>query len=308
MNKLEIIAIQSILGLKLTGIYDSDTKSAVIDFQRKYGLVRDGIVGSKTRRALLSALGDKTRSTQRYLVDRVIKYHNKGLSTDWIYTRIKSMFSDRSDDKLRIGLARILADRDALQLFTLTHIAYFLGNVREEVGYNFNDKENLDYSDDSLIETFSFFKRYPRLARRYGRTKYHKASQVMIANCAYANRYGNGGVKSNDGWIYRGSGAMQITFKDNNIAINEYAKNECKQSYPDFVSDPESKITSQYSLVSGALYWGLNDIGRLIKSEELDVETSYAITARINRYTRSYDKRWKHTKKFAKLLGLKVHG
>lgn len=308
MNKLSVIAIQTLLGTRITGSYDSDTNRAVKDFQRKNGLIQDGIVGAKTSKAIASAIMDKTRSNQRYLVDRVITSGKPKLRATWIFDRIKSMFSDKSETKLRVGLIRILSDAECLQLDSLTRIAYFLGNVREEVGYNFNDVENMNYSIKSLKATFRIFRNNPALAARYGRGEGHKANQMMIANNAYANRYGNGSPKSNDGWAYRGAGALQLTFKNNNIAISDFARLKCKQTYPDFITDPGAKISSQYSLVSGALFWGLNNLGKLVTDDKtVYKKTSHAITAKINKYTHSYDKRWSHTKKIAKLLGLRIY-
>lgn len=39
--------------------------------------------------------------------------------------------------------------------------------------------------------------------------------QARIANIAYAGQYGNGDATSGDGWAFRGSGLLQLTFRAN---------------------------------------------------------------------------------------------
>jgi putative chitinase len=42
--------------------------------------------------------------------------------------------------------------------------------------------------------------------------------QQRIANIAYASQYSNGESASGDGWAYRGSGLLQLTFRANSDA------------------------------------------------------------------------------------------
>ncbi len=39
--------------LEITGVFDDDTKAAVMKFQKKYGLTQDGIVGKKTWKKII---------------------------------------------------------------------------------------------------------------------------------------------------------------------------------------------------------------------------------------------------------------
>lgn len=79
--------------------------------------------------------------------------------------------------------------------------------------------ENLNYSAAALPKVPGWARRFPPgVAERVGRTSRHPADQEAIANIAYANRFGNRGPESGDGWRYRGSGIFQITFADNHVA------------------------------------------------------------------------------------------
>jgi putative chitinase len=76
------------------------------------------------------------------------------------------------------------------------------------------------------------------MAALYGRTAAHPANQTMIANVAYANRYGNGSIESGDGWRYRGRGPG-LTFKNNYAACGK-ALGLDLVSYPDMMVQPET--------------------------------------------------------------------
>ncbi len=83
----EVIAIQTKLSEsgyysgKIDGIYGSATKSAVIKFQRDNGLEADGIVGSKTLKALGIAQnsgGSKYTQSETALLARIISAESRG--------------------------------------------------------------------------------------------------------------------------------------------------------------------------------------------------------------------------------------
>lgn len=45
-------AVQAIVNLDVTGVFDGRTEEAIVNFQREHGLTADGIVGAKTWKAL----------------------------------------------------------------------------------------------------------------------------------------------------------------------------------------------------------------------------------------------------------------
>lgn len=91
----------------------------------------------------------------------------------------------------------------------------FLAQVVHELGISKNGrpvfKERLNYTPSRIKKYSKFFRKHPKLAELYGRTKQHKADSVNLANYFYANRLGNGSVKSGDGYRYRGTGVLQST-------------------------------------------------------------------------------------------------
>ena len=88
--------------------------------------------------------------------------------------------------------------------------------------------ENLNYSAAGLQLTFG---KYFTTAQA---TAYARQPE-RIANRAYANRMGNGGEVSCDGWRFRGRGLVQITGRDN------YAKYGIADD-PDKALDPETAV------------------------------------------------------------------
>ena len=97
-------------------------------------------------------------------------------------------------------------------------MACFLANVGVESGSLTSFVENLNYSAIGLANTWpSRFAVNPK-AKPYAPNL--AALQLAhkpqgIANNVYANRLGNGGVGSGDGWRFRGRGPIQITGHDN---------------------------------------------------------------------------------------------
>jgi putative chitinase len=103
--------------------------------------------------------------------------------------------------------------------------AAFLAQIAHESNELHALEENLNYRPEAILATFNSktTKRFtPEQAQQYGRTPAHPANQQMIANIAYAGRYGNGNVASGDGWLFRGVGLIQLTFRANHEACADY--------------------------------------------------------------------------------------
>jgi putative chitinase len=153
------------------------------------------------------------------------------LAADWIDPLVSAMsaFSINTPKRMSAFLAQILHESAGF-----THLT-----------------ENLNYRPSALMATFNTKTniRFPAiLAEQFGRTNEHPANQTMIAMIAYANRYGNGGVESGDGWRYRGRGPIQLTFKGN--------YRECgKVLGIDLVADPDRLLEPVIGARAAGWFW-----------------------------------------------------
>lgn len=109
---------------------------------------------------------------------------------------------------------------DFFDLNTVPRITTFLAQCLHESAFFENTAENLNYSAEGLMKTFNTSKniRFPNLAFAQ---KYARQPQ-KIANYVYANRNGNGGPDSGDGWRFRGQGLIQLTFRNTYLAYSGY--------------------------------------------------------------------------------------
>jgi len=146
---------------------------------------------------------------------------------------------------------------------TPRRLAHFLAQCHHEsAGFNVVE-ENLNYSAEGLLRTF---KKYftPEQANEYAHNK------VKIASRVYANRMGNGDEASQEGWLYRGRGYVQLTGKDNYAALND-------QLPGDILKNPDI-VATRYPMLSAAWFWDKNKINDLL----CDNETIDDVTRKVN--------------------------
>ena len=182
-------------------------------------------------------------------------------------------------------------------LNTGLRLAMFLAQVREETGSDLKViRENLNYSEEALPKLYKAFN--DRLADKYGRNEEHKANQEAIANIAYANKLGNGNADSDgdgdmdaddDGYKYRGAGCLQITGKGNFAEVQK----RCVK-YAGTEMNPD---TLEGFLVFGMAYWIWRDCYDAADTGNID-----KVTAIINKYTDSYERRKAHYDKIKHLI------
>lgn len=145
---------------------------------------------------------------------------------------------------------------------TPLRLAHFLSQCHHEsAGFKLVE-ENLNYSAEGLLKTF---KKYftPEQAQEYAHNK------VRIASRVYANRMGNGDEASQEGWLYRGRGYIQLTGKDNYAALND-------QLPGDIIKNPDLVATS-YPMLSAAWFWDHNKI-----NDVADIGFSNDVTKKVN--------------------------
>lgn len=141
--------------------------------------------------------------------------------------------------------------------------AAFLAQVAHESQCLTHLEENLNYSEEGLLETWaSHFD--AKLAAEYA----HDA--VRIGNRAYAGRDGNGDEASGDGYRYRGRGLFGITGKANYEACG-------KGIGYDLVNSPNVLTIAGPAALSAAWFWAERGLNALADSGNF-----VGITQRIN--------------------------
>lgn len=127
--------------------------------------------------------------------------------------------------------------------------AGFIGQITEETGDFLRLSENLNYSAPRLATIFP--------THFHNDTEQYAHRPQMIANRVYANRFGNGDEASGDGYRYRGSGLIMLTFKDNYLKYGTLAGQ-------DLIAQPDLiRTIGQVSANVAACYWkthGCNEL------------------------------------------------
>lgn len=142
------------------------------------------------------------------------------------------------------------AAMQAYGINTPARISAFLAQVAHESGLFTRRTENLNYSAERLLQVFPKYFTTAALAAKYGR------KPELIANRVYANRMGNGGEASGDGWRYRGRGYIQLTGRDNYAACD-------KALGAGLLASPEKLETVEMSALSAAWYWNKRGCNKL---------------------------------------------
>lgn len=102
-------------------------------------------------------------------------------------------------------------------------------------------RENLNYSEEGLYETFN--KYFPTLSM----AELYAHQPEKIANRVYANRMGNGSPESGDGWKFRAAGYIGTTGRTNFYRLSKYLA-------VDVISNPELVATA-YPLEAALFYF-----------------------------------------------------
>jgi putative chitinase len=174
-------------------------------------------------------------------------------------------------------------------------LAAYFAQVSHETGNLRAVEENLNYSAKGLAEIWP--KRYAinpnaptkdpnDLAKAIAR------NPVAIANHTYANRMGNGGVESGDGYKYRGRGLFQLTGKIQYVEYSKdtYGDNRC-------VINPDLVAYSEDCVRSSIWYWIRNGLNAFADARDIK-----GMTKKINGGYTGLEHRQDLYRKFTKLL------
>jgi len=137
-------------------------------------------------------------------------------------------------------------------IVTPARVAGFISQCQHESADFTILTENLNYSAKGLRGIFGKYFPNDDIAKQYER------KPQMIANRVYANRMGNGSEQSNDGWIFRGRGLVQLTGRSNYTQCSrDLFGDDTLVENPDVVTEPD------YAILSACWFWHknrLNDI------------------------------------------------
>lgn len=150
------------------------------------------------------------------------------------------------------------------EITTVARAAAFIAQVGHESGGLTTIRENLNYSQNGLRTTFGKYFPSDEMAGKYAR------QPQLIASRVYANRMGNGDERSQDGWIFRGRGLIQITGKFNYTAF-------AKSMKLDLLKATAYMETNEGAAMSAAWFWHTNSLNTLA-----DQTRFTDITKRIN--------------------------
>jgi predicted chitinase len=143
-------------------------------------------------------------------------------------------------------------------------LAHFFAQVLHESGCMRFDMENLNYSADALRRVFGKYFKTDEDASACAR------QPERIANRVYANRMGNRGESSGDGWKYRGRGLIQLTGRQNYQAFADWVGD------PRVIDDPDL-VASEYAVHSAVFFWDRNGLNTLADKDDV-----VALTRKIN--------------------------
>lgn len=174
--------------------------------------------------------------------------------------------------------------------------AHFIAQVGHESNSFKSLRENLNYSVDGLLKTFSRARISEADAKKYGRKDGQPANQEQIANSAYGGDWGLknlGNSQAGDGWKFRGAGLIQLTGRANFIKAN-------KALNFDLVNRPE-RVAEDNLIAALAAGWFWEENGLNILADKDDV---VAITKKINGGTNGLDDRKQRLVVAKKALGV----
>lgn len=122
--------------------------------------------------------------------------------------------------------------------------------------------ENLNYSAQALFRLFPLTPHRPWGFTAQEAADYARKPEA-IANRIYADRNGNGNEASGEGWLYRGRGPIQITFRDN----YRVASVPCGV---DLEAEPELLIEPKYGAIASGHFWHLRRCNELADQDKTE--------------------------------------
>jgi putative chitinase len=188
-------------------------------------------------------------------------------------------------DQWHSALSQLLPEYN---INTPQRIAAFVAQCAHESGNFMVLRENLNYRAVTLRKIFPKYFPTDAMANEYA-SKPNR--QEAIANLVYANRMGNGGPETGDGWRYAGKGLIQLTGKSNYTWFAASLQIPVEEA-------SEYLLTFEGAAQSACWFWETNNLNQW--ADKGDIVT---LTKRINGGTIGLDDRIKHYEHALHVLG-----
>lgn len=133
-------------------------------------------------------------------------------------------------------------------------VSAFVAQCMHESRFFSKLSEDLDYTPERLMIVWP--SRFPThdMAAKYAH------NPQALGNFVYAGRLGNGQASTNEGWLYRGSGLIEVTGKSNFAAADTWLGSD----YVKFPQKPQT-IAADACMIS-AWFWHANNLSMLLAS------------------------------------------
>jgi len=162
--------------------------------------------------------------------------------------------------------------------------AHFLGQLVHESGTFRYTEENLNYSTESILKVFG------KYFKTEGEAESCARNPQALADRVYGHRYGNEG----QGYLWRGRGFLQCTFKEN------YAMFANDMNLPEVMKDPDL-VATKYPMESAIWFFRRNNLWEIC-DEGVNDNTIKSLTKRINGGYNGLKHRKEETKKIYEWL------
>lgn len=142
-------------------------------------------------------------------------------------------------------------------------LRYFVAQVFHETNRFTKWVEDMTYTTAQvLVDTWPTRFTLDPLDKSKGYAPDFLRNAEKLGNTAYADRYGNGGAATGDGYRYRGRGGFHLTFKDNYKACSLALYGDQR-----LVTNPEQVSEYEAGLASACWYWNTHGFNALADAD-----------------------------------------
>lgn len=163
----------------------------------------------------------------------------------------------RANAELLEGIAKASAAVfEKFKINSPRRVAHFMAQCSHECGAGTRLIENLTYTTpERLMQVWP--KRFPNVAA----ARPYLRNPVMLARVVYNGRNGNV-IGTDDGFVYRGRGLIQITGRSNYTAL-------AKASGIPLISEPELAADNHRCLEVAAAYWASRPLNQAADADDV---------------------------------------